>query len=211
MKYKRTFYDKYIKRAIDFLLSLIAIVILSPVMVAIAVLVAVKLGRPVIFKQSRPGLNGKIFTIYKFRTMTDEKDENGELLSDDVRLTNFGEKLRSTSLDELPELFNILKGNMAIVGPRPLLVSYLPLYNEFQKQRHLVKPGITGYAQVNGRNAISWEEKFELDVWYIRNIKFIIDIKILLKTILIVLKKEGIHSETSVTMEAFINEEKTNR
>ena len=211
MKYKRTFYDKYIKRAIDFLLSLIAIVILSPVMVAIAVLVAVKLGRPVIFKQSRPGLNGKIFTIYKFRTMTDEKDENGELLSDDVRLTNFGEKLRSTSLDELPELFNILKGNMAIVGPRPLLVSYLPLYNEFQKQRHLVKPGITGYAQVNGRNAISWEEKFELDVWYIRNIKFIIDIKILLKTILIVLKKEGIHSESSVTMEAFINEEKTNR
>ena len=211
MKYKRTFYDKYIKRAIDFLLSLIAIVILSPVMVAIAVLVAVKLGRPVIFKQSRPGLNGKIFTIYKFRTMTDEKDENGELLSDDVRLTNFGEKSRSTSLDELPELFNILKGNMAIVGPRPLLVSYLPLYNEFQKQRHLVKPGITGYAQVNGRNAISWEEKFELDVWYIRNIKFIIDIKILLKTILIVLKKEGIHSETSVTMEAFINEEKTNR
>lgn len=203
MEYKRTFYDRYIKRIIDFILSLIAIIILSPVIIVTSILVAIKLGRPVIFKQQRPGLDEKIFTMYKFRSMTDERDENGELLPDEVRLTRFGKKLRATSLDELPELFNILKGDMAIVGPRPLLVSYLPLYNDFQKQRHFVKPGITGYAQVNGRNAISWEEKFEFDVEYIKNINFFLDIKIILLTVKTVFLKEGINSESNATMEDF--------
>ncbi|MFR8071821.1 MAG: sugar transferase [Anaerovoracaceae bacterium] len=203
MEYKRTFYDRYIKRIIDFILSLIAIIILSPVIIVTSILVAIKLGRPVIFKQQRPGLDEKIFTMYKFRSMTDERDENGELLPDEVRLTGFGKKLRATSLDELPELFNILKGDMAIVGPRPLLVSYLPLYNDFQKQRHFVKPGITGYAQINGRNAISWEEKFEFDVEYIKSINFFLDIKIVLLTVKTVLLKEGINSESNATMEDF--------
>ena len=157
MEYKRSFYDKYVKRSIDFILSLVAIIILSPVLAIVALLVRIKLGGPVIFKQRRPGLNEKIFTMYKFRTMTDERDTDGNLMPDEVRLTKFGKVLRSTSLDELPELFNILKGDMAIVGPRPLLVQYLPLYNEQQKKRHCVRPGITGYAQVNGRNSISWE------------------------------------------------------
>lgn len=208
MSYKRTFYDKYVKRSIDFVLSLVAIIILSPVLAVTAVLVALKLGRPVIFKQERPGLNEKIFTMYKFRTMTDERDDNGELLSDEARLTNFGKKLRSTSLDELPELFNILKGDMAIVGPRPLLVKYLPLYNEFQKQRHNVKPGITGYAQVNGRNALSWEEKFELDIIYVSKIGALFDLQIFFKTIFIVLKREGINSDSSETMELFEGDRK---
>ena len=203
MEYKRTFYDRYIKRIIDLILSLIAIIILSPVIIVTSILVAIKLGRPVIFKQQRPGLDEKIFTMYKFRSMTDERDENGELLPDEVRLTRFGKKLRATSLDELPELFNILKGDMAIVGPRPLLVSYLPLYNDFQKQRHFVKPGITGSAQINGRNAISWEEKFEFDVEYIKNINLFLDIKIVLLTVKTVLLKEGINSESNVTMEDF--------
>lgn len=203
MEYKRTFYDRYIKRIIDFILSLIAIIILSPVIIVTSILVAIKLGRPVIFKQQRPGLDEKIFTMYKFRSMTDERDENGELLPDEVRLIGFGKKLRATSLDELPELFNILKGDMAIVGPRPLLVSYLPLYNDFQKQRHFVKPGITGYAQINGRNAISWEEKFEFDVEYIKSINFFLDIKIVLLTVKTVLLKEGINSESNATMEDF--------
>ncbi len=203
MEYKRTFYDRYIKRSIDFLLSLLAIVLLSPVLIITAILVAIKLGRPVLFKQQRPGLNEKIFTMYKFRTMTDERDSEGELLPDEVRLTSFGKKLRATSLDELPELINILKGDMAIVGPRPLLVKYLPLYNDFQKQRHLVKPGITGYAQVKGRNAISWEEKFELDVSYIIKINFIFDVKIVLKTVKAVVSKNGINSENDATMEDF--------
>lgn len=203
MEYKRTFYDRYIKRIIDFILSLIAIIILSPVIIVTSILVAIKLGRPVIFKQQRPGLDEKIFTMYKFRSMTDEWDENGELLPDEVRLTGFGKKLRATSLDELPELFNILKGDMAIVGPRPLLVSYLPLYNDFQKQRHFVKPGITGYAQINGRNAISWEEKFEFDVEYIKSINFFLDIKIILLTVKTVFLKEGINSESNATMEDF--------
>lgn len=203
MEYKRTFYDRYIKRIIDFILSLIAIIILSPVIIVTSILVAIKLGRPVIFKQQRPGLDEKIFTMYKFRSMTDERDENGELLPDEVRLTGFGKKLRATSLDELPELFNILKGDMAIVGPRPLLVSYLPLYNDFQKQRHFVKPGITGYAQINGRNAISWEEKFEFDVEYIKSINFFLDIKIILLTVKTVFLKEGINSESNATMEDF--------
>lgn len=203
MKYKRSFYDKYIKRGIDFILSLIAIVLLSPVLIIVSILVAVKLGRPVIFKQKRPGLNEKIFTMYKFRSMTDERNEEGEVLPDSLRLTSFGKKLRSTSLDELPELFNILKGDMAIVGPRPLLVEYLPLYNEKQQKRHFVRPGITGYAQVNGRNSISWEEKFDLDVSYVQNESFLMDFKIILNTIITVFKREGINSGTSDTMEAF--------
>lgn len=196
-------YRKYIKRLLDFILSLFAIIILSPVLLIVALLVRIKLGAPVIFKQKRPGLNEKIFTLYKFRTMTDAKDEQGNLLPDEIRLTKFGKLLRSTSLDELPELFNISKGDMSIVGPRPLLVRYLPLYNEHQKHRHDVRPGFTGYAQCNGRNAISWEEKFDLDVYYTKNLTLFMDIKIIIKTIKVVLFREGISSETSVTMEEF--------
>lgn len=199
-------YRKYIKRLLDFILSLFAIIILSPVLLIVALLVRIKLGSPVIFKQKRPGLNEKIFTLYKFRTMTDAKDEQGNLLPDEIRLTKFGKLLRSTSLDELPELFNILKGDMAIVGPRPLLVRYLPLYNEHQKHRHDVRPGFTGYAQCNGRNAISWEEKFDLDVYYTKNLTLFMDIKIIIKTVKVVLFREGISSETSVTMEEFRGE-----
>ena len=196
-------YRKYIKRLLDFILSLFAIIILSPVLLIVALLVRIKLGSPVIFKQKRPGLNEKIFTLYKFRTMTDAKDEHGNLLPDEIRLTKFGKLLRSTSLDELPELFNTLKGDMSIVGPRPLLVRYLPLYNEHQKHRHDVRPGFTGYAQCNGRNAISWEEKFDLDVYYTKNLTLFMDIKIIIKTVKVVLFREGISSETSVTMEEF--------
>lgn len=196
-------YRKVIKRCLDFLLSLIAIIVLSPVYLIVALLVKTKLGSPILFKQERPGKNEKIFKMYKFRTMTDEKDSNGELLPDEVRLTSFGKFLRSTSLDELPELFNILKGDMSIVGPRPLLVRYLPLYNEEQKHRHDVLPGLTGWAQVNGRNAISWEKKFEYDVWYTQNISFILDVKILFMTVKKVFVKEGISSGTCETMEEF--------
>ncbi len=196
-------YSKYIKRFLDFVLSLIAIIILSPMLLIVAILVRTKLGSPIIFKQERPGKNEKIFTLYKFRTMTDEKDDQGNLLPDEVRLTKFGKLLRSTSLDELPELFNILKGDMAIVGPRPLLVRYLPLYNEHQKHRHDVRPGFTGYAQVNGRNSISWEEKFDLDVYYTNHVSFLLDLKIIFKTVKVVVFREGISSETSVTMEEF--------
>ena len=196
-------YRKYIKRLLDFILSLFAIIILSPVLLIVALLVRIKLGSPVIYKQKRPGLNEKIFTLYKFRTMTDAKDEQGNLLPDEIRLTKFGKLLRSTSLDELPELFNTLKGDMSIVGPRPLLVRYLPLYNEHQKHRHDVRPGFTGYAQCNGRNAISWEEKFDLDVYYTKNLTLFMDIKIIIKTVKVVLFREGISSETSVTMEEF--------
>ncbi|MFR2381633.1 sugar transferase [Thomasclavelia spiroformis] len=163
-------YKHFFKRLIDFILSLIALIILSPILLILAILVRIKLGSPIIFKQKRPGLNEKIFILYKFRTMTDAKDEHGNLLPDEIRLTKFGKLLRSTSLDELPELFNILKGDMAIVGPRPLLVRYLPLYNDHQKHRHDVRPGFTGWAQCNGRNAISWEEKFDLDVYYTKHI-----------------------------------------
>ena len=180
-----------------------AVIVLSPVMAVTALLVRIKLGEPVIFKQERPGLNGKVFTLYKFRTMTDEKDEEGNLLPDDVRLTKFGKLLRSTSLDELPELFNILKGDMSVVGPRPLLVRYLPLYNEHQARRHEVRPGFTGYAQVHGRNAISWKEKFDLDVEYVDHVTFLGDWKIIFQTVKTVLKREGISSESSVTMEEF--------
>ena len=196
-------YKHFFKRLIDFILSLIALIVLSPILLIVAILVRTKLGSPVIFKQERQGLNEKIFTLYKFRTMTDAKDEQGNLLPDKIRLTKFGKLLRSTSLDELPELFNILKGDMAIVGPRPLLVRYLQLYNEHQKHRHDVRPGFTGWAQCNGRNAISWEEKFDLDVYYTKHVSLLLDIKIILKTVKVVLFREGISSETSVTMEEF--------
>ena len=196
-------YAKYIKRPQDFLCALLAIIVLSPIMIITAILVRVKLGSPVLFTQDRPGKNEKIFKLYKFRTMTDGKDKDGNLLPDEVRLTSFGKKLRSTSLDELPELINILKGDMAVVGPRPLLVRYIPLYNEHQKHRHDVRPGFTGYAQCNGRNAISWEEKFDLDVYYTKNLTLFMDIKIIIKTVKVVLFREGISSETSVTMEEF--------
>lgn len=199
----RKFYDKVIKRAADFLLALLALVVLAIPLGIIAVLVKTKLGSPVLFKQERPGKNGEIFTLYKFRTMTDECDENGELLPDEIRLTKFGKLMRSLSLDELPEFYNILKGDMSFVGPRPLLVKYLLLYNERQAMRHNVRPGLTGLAQVNGRNLITWEEKFEWDVKYVENISPWLDIKILFKTVINVLKREGISSETSATMEAF--------
>jgi lipopolysaccharide/colanic/teichoic acid biosynthesis glycosyltransferase len=208
MNSKGGIYKRFIKRPMDFILSLIAIIVLSPVFLIVALLVKIKLGSPVIFKQQRPGLNEKIFTMYKFRTMTDERDENGELLPNSVRLTKFGRLLRSTSLDELPELFNILKGDMSIVGPRPLLVQYLPLYNDHQKRRHEVRPGLTGLAQVNGRNAISWEEKFDLDVRYVDNVSFFGDWKIILLTVKKVFVREGINSETAATMEPFTGNKK---
>lgn len=201
--HKQGFYERYIKRPQDFTCALAAIIVLSPVMLITAVLVRLKLGSPVIFKQERPGLKGKIFTLYKFRTMTDKKDEKGNLLPDEVRLTGFGKKLRSTSLDELPELFNILKGDMSVVGPRPLLVRYLPLYNEHQARRHEVRPGFTGYAQVHGRNSITWEDKFDKDVYYVDHVSFLGDWKIIFQTVGTVLKREGISSDSSVTMEEF--------
>ena len=203
MKQKESLYAKYIKRILDFLLALFAIFVFGVPMLIVALFVRAKLGSPVLFKQERPGKDGKVFQMYKFRSMTDERDETGELLPDEVRLTSFGKKLRSTSLDELPELLNVLKGDMSFIGPRPLLVRYLTLYNERQRRRHEVRPGITGYAQVNGRNAISWEEKFEKDVWYVEHISFWTDIKILFKTVAVVLGKRGISSETAVTMEEF--------
>ncbi len=197
-------YEKYLKRPQDFLCALLAIVFLLPIMAITAVLVRFKLGSPVLFKQNRPGKDGKIFQVYKFRTMTSEVDENGILLPDEVRLTSFGKKLRSTSLDELPELFNILKGEMSVVGPRPLMVQYLSRYNERQARRHEVRPGFTGLAQINGRNLISWEEKFDWDVKYVDNITFFNDWIIILKTIKTVFKREGINSSTSATMEEFM-------
>lgn len=200
---KKGMYEKYIKRPQDFVLSLLAIIVLSPVLLIVAVLVRIKLGSPVIFKQDRPGLDKKIFKMYKFRTMTDERDDNGELLPDEMRLTKFGKLLRATSLDELPELFNILKGDMSIIGPRPLLVQYLPLYNEHQNRRHEVRAGLSGLAQVSGRNSISWEDKFDLDVEYIDNLSFITDWKIIFLTIRKVFVREGINSETAATMEPF--------
>ncbi len=200
---KNRIYQKYIKRILDFVLSFTAFVVLSPVLLVTAALVRVKLGKPVIFRQERPGKDEKIFKLYKFRTMTDERDENGQLLPDDVRLTKFGKTLRSTSLDELPELWNIVKGDMSIVGPRPLLVRYLPLYNATQKHRHDVRPGFTGLAQVHGRNSISWEEKFDWDIRYVNHVTFFTDVKIILDTVRTVLKREGISSDTSVTMEEF--------
>jgi undecaprenyl phosphate N,N'-diacetylbacillosamine 1-phosphate transferase len=196
-------YKRYLKRPMDFVLALIALVVLSPVMLIVALLVRTKLGTPVLFKQKRPGKNEKIFTMYKFRTMTDNRDESGELLADTIRLTKFGKMLRSTSLDELPELFNIVKGDMSIVGPRPLLVEYLSLYNDHQKRRHDVRPGLSGLAQVNGRNAISWEDKFNMDVEYVDHVSFFGDWKIIFLTLKKVVVKEGIHAENVATMEAF--------
>ena len=196
-------YCKLIKRFMDFLIAALSIIIFSPLLIILAILVRVKLGGPVIFKQERPGLNGKVFKLYKFRTMTDAKDENGNLLDDEYRLTSFGKKLRSTSLDELPELYNILKGDMSIVGPRPLLVKYLPLYSDEQKRRHDVRPGLTGLAQVSGRNAITWTEKFNKDIEYVDNVSFGLDVSIFFKTIYCVLKREGINSDSVATMEDF--------
>lgn len=196
-------YSKFIKRPMDFILSLLAIILLSPILLIVALLVKIKLGSPIIFKQDRPGLNEKIFTMYKFRTMTDERDENGELLPDEMRLTKFGKFLRSTSLDELPEFLNILKGDMSIIGPRPLLVEYLSLYNEHQKRRHEVRPGLSGLAQVNGRNTLSWEEKFKIDIEYVDNISFIGDLKIIFLTVKKVFKREGINQEGEATIQAF--------
>lgn len=197
-------YEKYIKRVLDIVLSAAALVVLSPLLIVTAYLVKTKLGSPVLFTQERPGKNGKIFKLYKFRTMTNATDENGNLLPDDIRLTAFGKTLRSTSIDELPELINILKGDMSIVGPRPLLVRYLERYNEHQARRHEVKPGLTGNAQANGRNAISWEDRFNLDVAYVDNISFVTDVKIILQTIVAVIKRSGISSKTNVTMEEFM-------
>lgn len=197
-------YEKYFKRLIDIIFSLIAIILLSWLYIIVAILVRIKLGSPVLFTQDRPGKDEKIFKMYKFRSMTSETDDNGNLLPDDVRLTKFGKWLRSTSLDELPELFNILKGDMSLIGPRPLLVQYLPLYNEKQKRRHEVTPGLSGLAQVNGRNTLSWEDKFNYDVEYVDNITFLGDVKIICLTIIkAFVKKEGISSDTSQTMEVF--------
>lgn len=203
VEHKPGLYKKYFKRPMEFILSLFALIVLSPVMLVLAVSVRVKLGSPIIFKQRRLGLNEKIFTLYKFRTMTDARDEKGELLPDEIRLTTFGKLLRGTSLDELPELLNILKGDMAVIGPRPLLVNYLPLYTEFQKRRHEVRPGLSGLAQISGRNILSWEDKFNLDVQYVDNVRFIGDWKIIFITLKKALRREGIHSETAVTMEMF--------
>ena len=200
---KKTFYSVFVKRLFDIILSLLVIVPFCWLYLILAILVRVKLGSPVLFRQPRPGKDEKIFNMYKFRTMTDEKDENGNLMPDEVRLTPFGKKLRSTSLDELPEFFNILKGDMSFIGPRPLLVKYLPLYNEEQHHRHDVRPGLTGWAQVNGRNLLSWEDKFEKDVYYVNNLSFLLDLKIVFKTIAVVFDRSGINSETDATMEAF--------
>lgn len=208
MKRKKTIYEAIFKRPMDFILSLFALIVLSPVLLVVAILVRIKLGSPVLFKQKRPGKKEKILNLYKFRTMTNHKDENGELLPDEVRLIKFGKFLRSTSLDELPSLINILKGDLSIVGPRPLLVQYLPLYNDEQKKRHLVRPGLTGLAQVNGRNAISWDDKFMYDVRYVKRITFFGDIKIILMTIGKVLRRKDITSDTAATMEYFRGNEK---
>jgi lipopolysaccharide/colanic/teichoic acid biosynthesis glycosyltransferase len=196
-------YKTLLKRILDFILALLGLIVLSPVFLIISILVATKLCHPVFFTQQRPGQHGKPFNIIKFRTMTNTKDARGNMLPNEQRHTRFGRFLRSTSLDELPELINVLKGKMSIVGPRPLLMQYLPLYNDFQKRRHEVKPGITGWAQVNGRNAISWEEKFEHDVWYVDNMSFMLDLKIIFLTIKSVFKREGINQNGQTTMEPF--------
>ncbi|MGO2275495.1 sugar transferase [Pseudoalteromonas nigrifaciens] len=191
------------KRIFDFAVSFFAFLILSPIIFVVAVFIRIKLGSPILFTQDRPGLNGKVFKMMKFRSMLDGKDKHGNLLPDNERMTKFGTFLRSTSLDELPGLFNVLKGDMSLVGPRPLLVQYLPLYSAEQARRHNVRPGITGWAQVNGRNAISWEQKFKLDVWYVDNQSFWLDIKILLLTVKKVFVREGISADGHVTIEPF--------
>lgn len=197
-----------LKRTFDFITALVALIVISPLVVLLALLVRFFLGAPILFSQIRPGLHGQAFTVYKFRTMTDEKDASGKLLPDDVRLTPFGLFLRRSSLDELPQLFNVLKGDVSLVGPRPLLMEYLPLYTSEQVKRHLVRPGITGWAQVNGRNAISWERKFELDVWYVDNQSFLLDMKILFLTVKKVLIKEGISAQGMETMPRFEGQSK---
>lgn len=197
-------YAKYIKRVLDFVLSLMALIVLSPLLVILIILGAVFMRGNPFFTQARPGKNEKIFKLIKFRTMDNRKDKDGKLLPDDVRLNKYGRILRSTSLNELPELINILIGDMSIVGPRPLLVKYLPRYNEEQRHRHDVRPGLTGYAQAHGRNAVTWEEKFKMDVWYTRNISFITDVKVIIDTVKVVLKRDGISSDTSATMEEFM-------
>lgn len=204
-------YDRVVKRCLDLILSAVALVMLSPVYLALAVLVRVKLGSPVLFSQERPGRHGKIFRMYKFRSMTDKRDAEGNLMPDEYRMTRFGTALRATSLDELPELWNIFKGDMSIVGPRPLLVRYLPRYNERQRRRHDVRPGLTGWAQVNGRNAISWEQKFEYDVEYVEKESFLFDVKIILMTVGKVLHRSGISQEGNVTMEEFMGTKEANR
>ena len=203
-------YRNFFKRIADFLLSLTAILLLSPILIMLTIAGAVKMGGNPFFTQERPGKNSRIFKLVKFKSMNNKKDENGKLLPDEVRLTSYGKFIRNTSLDELPELINILKGDMAIVGPRPLLVRYLTRYNKTQARRHEVRPGLTGLAQVNGRNAISWEEKFRYDVEYVDNISFLLDIKIICKTALKVIKRDGISSETSATMEEFMGQTKEN-
>lgn len=193
----------FLKRIVDMIFSLVLIIVLSPILIMTYFLVKKKLGSPAVFKQDRPGLRGQIFTMYKFRSMTDARDKSGNLLADDVRLTPFGKLLRASSLDELPELFNILKGDMSFVGPRPLLVRYLDRYTKQQARRHEVRPGLTGWAQVNGRNAISWEEKFELDVWYVEHWNLWIDFKIMCLTVLKVFRRDGISAADHATMEEF--------
>lgn len=197
-------YERFVKRPLDVVCALLALIVFCWLYALVALLVRIKLGSPVLFKQERPGKGEKIFMLYKFRSMTDEKDENGELLPDEIRLTRFGRFLRKTSLDELPEALNILKGDMSVVGPRPLLVEYLPRYSEEQHHRHDVRPGLSGYAQVNGRNTVSWNERFDMDVWYTRHISFALDVKIVMKTVFSALRREGISSETSATMEKFM-------
>ena len=197
-------YEKYFKRPFDLLCGFAALTVFCWLYIILAIMIRIKLGSPILFTQERPGKDEKIFKLYKFRTMTDEKDENGKLLPDEMRLTRFGKMLRATSLDEIPEVFNIIKGDMSVVGPRPLLVKYLPLYSEEQKHRHDVRPGLSGHAQVNGRNSVSWEEKFKLDVEYVYNITFLGDLKIIFCTVgKAFIKREGISSQTSVTMEEF--------
>ena len=199
-------YKKYLKRVVDLVTSLIFFICFFWLYILLALLVKLKLGSPVIFKQERPGLNEKIFTMYKFRTMTDEKDKNGNLLPDKDRLTKFGRFLRSTSLDEIPELWNVLKGEMSLVGPRPLLVSYLSKYNKYEKRRHEVRPGITGWAQINGRNNTTWADRFKNDIYYVKNLSFMLDIKIIIQTFLKVVRRKDINQSENVTMENFLDE-----
>ncbi|WP_371815303.1 sugar transferase [Exiguobacterium sp. s18] len=203
MMKKKNIYEKKIKRFLDLVISIVGLIILCPIFLIVSFLIRIKLGSPVLFSQTRPGLDGKLFKMYKFRTMTDEKDQNGILLPDEVRLTEFGRFLRSTSLDELPELINIIKGDMSLIGPRPLLVEYLELYSEEQKKRHNVRPGLSGLAQVNGRNLLTWEQKFELDVKYVENVNIICDMKLILLTIKKVILKEGISATDHVTVDPF--------
>lgn len=196
-------YKNFGKRAIDIVVSLLLLILLSPFFVFVSFLVLLKQGRPILFKQTRPGLHEAPFEMYKFRTMSNQRDQQGRLLSDEIRLTSFGKFLRSTSLDELPELINVLKGDMSLIGPRPLLMEYLPFYDSEQRQRHNVRPGITGLAQVNGRNAISWSKKFEYDLFYVKNVSLILDLKVLFLTVIAVLKRTGITSDNHVSAEPF--------